>query len=260
MTGSSFLNFLILLSTAGLGIFALLKDWQAHKSHVRRCAVLSLIGLTCLVGSVNLYLTSRHAQEKERSDTDEKARAAEQIKRLELAVDSERQSHHSDTQDFLAALDRVYSRLGALQTDQKTRQLRQDILNLQESLTTSDKVAADVLRSRSAKIGFGFFTPNVNAIPPGVTHGRVVDGHVEVEITAFNHSETNAVQGELVVRICQGCKFAEEPEHSIHIVGAMEKERVIPFNVIGTQARLEKIRLKIIPPDAADSFTIACLA
>lgn len=91
MAGSPILNFLILLSTAGLGLFTLLKDWKAHESHRRRYAVLSLILLILIVGAVNLYVGNRKADAKERQNADEKAQAAGQIARLEKAIDLERQ-------------------------------------------------------------------------------------------------------------------------------------------------------------------------
>lgn len=147
--------------------------------------------------------------------------------------------------------------LGTLRTSQKTQQLRQDILSLQESLKTTDNVSAEIVRSRSSKLGFGFYTPDMNADPPSVTQGRAVEGYVPVEISVFNHSAVTAVNGEIYLRICDGCKYAEEPQRSIRIEGAMEKERVFQFGAIATRSRLEKFQVKIIPSDTMHTFEVA---
>lgn len=257
MIGSPFLTFLSLLFTAGVAIFGVIKDWEAHKSHARRYSVLVLIVLIVVVGSANLYITRRDALKREDEATAERIKSSEQIGRLEQSVEAERSSHERDTKQFLAALDRVYVRLSELKTDQHTVQLRQEILHLQEKLKTSDAVAAQVVRAHSAKLGFGFYTPDMNATPASTIQGRLVDGYVPVDVSPYNHSEVSAVNGQIIFRICKGCKFAEEPKGSLRIEGAMDEERVFQFEVISTQGRLEPIRMKVIPTDLSRPFGLA---
>jgi hypothetical protein len=239
----------------------LLKDWEAHKHTFRRYSVLALILVTLVGGSVNLWITDRHTVATDNQRAIERARAEEQIKALQKSVDAGETGRHIDTQQFLGQLAKLSSQVSELGADQKTRQLKQEIINLQETLKTSDKVTAEVTRLHSAELSFGFFEPDRNKTPPRATIAQLVDGYVSLEVTAFNHSGAAASNGFIYFRICSGCKFAAEPEPSNRVEGAMEDERETPFAMIGTNTRLQPIRMKIIPPTPAPfaiSFRYAC--
>ena len=64
MPGSAWLNFLILVCTAGVGLFSLMKDWENHQHPVRRYAVLVLIlgGLIVCTG-MGLFVFGMRSEE-----------------------------------------------------------------------------------------------------------------------------------------------------------------------------------------------------
>jgi hypothetical protein len=132
---SNFLpNALPLLFATLLGFFTLLKDWKAHEHSIRRYSVLTLLCVALIVGLVSQWYSSKRAETSERRAGADKVKAQTQIQALQDSINSERDARHSDAQQFLAQLSKLYEKVSTLQTDEKTKQLKQEIDNLQESL------------------------------------------------------------------------------------------------------------------------------
>jgi hypothetical protein len=258
MTGSAWLNFVILFCTAGIGLFSLLKDWDSHKHPLRRYTVLVLIlgGLIC--GGFNLYVSSGRTQRAEKERASEQAAAKTQIETLQKSISDEQTSRHADTKLFLDRLTKLNDQLGHLETDQKTKQLKQEIINLQETLKTSDKASAEVVRLHSATLSFGFGTPPPAGTLSDTTTASRVNGVVTVDISVCNCSDVSASTGQIFLRVCDSCKYAEEPEYFHHNKEALEIERERTFMLIGRKVSLDTMRLKVIPPNLPEvkSFVI----
>lgn len=254
MTGSAWLNFLILFCTAGVGLFSLIKDWENHKHPLRRYAVLVLIvgGLIC--GGINLYFSSKQTAKIEKDRASEQAAAKAQVETLQKLMNTEQTSRHNDTMLFLDRLGKLNDQLSVLKTDQKTQQLKQEIISLQETLKTSDKASAEVARLHSAALAFGFGSPPPDGTLSDSTTATRTNGVVTVDIAAWNSSEVSAANGFIYLRICDPCRFVEEPEFFRHIKGSPETDRERGFTLIGRKVNLETIRLKIsianLPPQA----------
>jgi hypothetical protein len=249
MPGSAWLNFLILVCTAGVGLFSLMKDWENHQHPVRRYAVLVLILGGLIGGGINLYFSSKQAAKIEKDRASEQSAAKTRIELLQNLMTSEQTSRHNDTMLFLDRLGKLNDQLSLLKTDQKTQQLKQEIVSLQETLKTSDKASTEVVRLHSAALTFGFGSPPPDGTLSDTTTVTKVNGVVTVDIAAWNSSEVSATNGFIYLRLCITCKYAEEPEYFHQVKGTPETDRERQFQLIGSKINLETIRTKVIPPD-----------
>jgi hypothetical protein len=84
----------------------------------------------------------------------------------------------------------------------------------------------------------------------------VVNGVVTVEFTARNAGEIQGTNGQIWIQVCDGCKFAEDPEGSTAPLGEPTTRRK-RFDVIHKGVYFDPTTLKIIPPTGISSFTIA---
>jgi hypothetical protein len=78
---------------------------------------------------------------------------------------------------------------------------------------------------------------------------RIVDPpspYVTVHITFFVTGEVTARNGEIWIRICGGCRWAEEPE-GFHSIGDAGNDRTMNFQILYPQVRFKTVELKIYP-------------
>jgi hypothetical protein len=84
----------------------------------------------------------------------------------------------------------------------------------------------------------------------------VVNGVVTVVFSAKNVGKLQAENGQVWIRICDACKYAEEPEGTTMPPGdpLVRRKR---FDTLHIGSYFEGTILKVIPPNGASSFTIA---
>lgn len=110
-----------------------------------------------------------------------------------------------------------------------------------------------------AELQFSFFTVNPTEFPILETKAPLIDGAVTIEVTALNRGPVPAKNGFLIITICSGCRFAEEPENMVPSPDAITRPivRERPFQEIYAGTIAVSMLLKIIPPPFYDSFLIA---
>jgi hypothetical protein len=86
----------------------------------------------------------------------------------------------------------------------------------------------------------------------------VVDGIVTVSFTAKEVGPAQANNGQVWIQLCDGCKFAEEPD-GVNAPGddrtsLVRRKR---FDSISPGVMFDNTTLKIVPPSGIDSFSIA---
>jgi len=87
------------------------------------------------------------------------------------------------------------------------------------------------------------------------TIAPIEKGVVTVKFSAKNISTAQANNGKIWIQICDGCKFAEEPQDSeITHDDVVRRKR---FEHLYAGAYFDPTILKIIPPPGVNSFTIA---
>ena len=83
----------------------------------------------------------------------------------------------------------------------------------------------------------------------------VENGIVTIKFSAKNISTVQANKGKIWIQICNGCKFAEEPQGSETTDDVVVRRK--PFESLYAGVYFEPTVLKIIPPQEVDHFTIA---
>jgi hypothetical protein len=81
------------------------------------------------------------------------------------------------------------------------------------------------------------------------------DGSLEFEIVVVNISNVQAKNGVVLVRECEACTFAKEPEGSVRPVGAPVYDRERDFTELGAGIGMG-IPLKIVPPKSIHRFEV----
>ncbi len=151
-------NSLPLLCATLLGFFTLLKDWKAHDHLIRRFSVLTLLFVALIAGLANQWHLSKHAETVDQQARDDKTTAHAQIKALQDSINLEQDARRTDAQQFLTQLSNLYDKVGTLQTDEKTKQLKQELADLQVSLKTGIIQAPyGNLAKRCQDLGTGIF-------------------------------------------------------------------------------------------------------
>jgi hypothetical protein len=153
---------------------------------------------------------------------------------------------------------------------QSFAELNQKFADLQTKVKTQELVAElDKTRKELHEAETKFVQPKAKLIPslwwkfahstsdlPVTTKNyKLVNGHVTVDFLAYNNTDTPALAGVIVVRICDGCKYASEPPQS-QIIQGMETDREFPFAHIYANAGLDRHTVDIIPPAGKPEFNI----
>ncbi|MGI9101836.1 MAG: hypothetical protein ACR2IF_05260 [Terriglobales bacterium] len=247
------LNYFILVSTAALGIFNLVKDWVGHGSNPRRYTILILIVAVAIGGCINLAITnSRAAKEKAEAHEQQRrldellSKSAEKITRLESAIASSQQAQEINNKSFL-------DHLGTLYTKAQSEQLRKQIAAYQQ------RILKNMSSEPPANLVASFDVKDTLALP--VTRQTTPvskDGTAEATFLVYNDSSTTAKSGECIVRICPGCRFAEDPPRTEKPLGGDPTERTRAFDYVVAHTAF-KIPTKIIVPHVEGPFQVGVM-
>jgi hypothetical protein len=123
-------------------------------------------------------------------------------------------------------------------------------------VAAKSRPVSDTVNSAVAELQFTFW-------PVDPKHERlidevslpIVDGVVTVVFSAKNVGATYGNNGQIWIQICDGCKFAAEPEGTTAPPGDPITRRK-GFHSIGRGIYFDPTTLKIIPPPGAPYFTI----
>jgi hypothetical protein len=241
--GGSTITYLILGCTAALGVFNLIKDWDKHGTNRRRYAVLVLIVAVCLLGVGNIAVSDRRAAAEKRASEKREKASAEQITKLQQAVESGQKAQEINNRSFFEQFNRLY-------TKAESEQLRKEIRTSQQRILHNLKIDSP------AHLLASFEVPEESKLP--LTRQRLKlaeDGSVQVDMVVFNDSDVAATPGECIVRVCGGCKYAAEPASMNRPAGAPETDRSHPFQFLVPHTAMQ-VSAKIIPPANAAGFAV----
>jgi hypothetical protein len=107
-----------------------------------------------------------------------------------------------------------------------------------------------------AKLQFSFWPIGSDEHLIDTISKPLVNGVSTVSFTAKNTGRAQAENGQVWIQICDGCRFAEEPEGTTIPQGDSTVRRK-HFDVLHMGSYFEGTALKIIPPDGLSSFKIA---
>jgi hypothetical protein len=254
------MSYLLILGTVLLGLFSLYKDWGNYKRPwVRRgvCAVLLIVGAFSVIKH---YRDNRAAQIRETNATNNIHTLTSEVSGLKGQVQAANEAQTQNTKVFLSNLNRLSDKVGVLQTQVETEELRKQLAGVQGDLQKTQKALTP---GPKAKLILSF-APHIN--PPAGTGepAAVIDkslplspeGSVHVDLTVLNLSEADAIDvgGELV--ICDACKFAKEPSGVQRRPELPDTQRFIEFPHLLSLVHSSTVTVDVIPQSVIGTFNV----
>jgi hypothetical protein len=140
-----------------------------------------------------------------------------------------------------------------LQTKVKTQEL---VAELDKTRKELHEAEAKFVQPKAKLIpSLWFVGKSPSELPMSTKYIKMVNGSVTVDFFAYNDSDTTAIDGSIITRICNGCKFASEPPLS-KIISGIELDREFHFDHIYANSALERHTMDVIPPAGKPEFRI----
>ncbi len=242
------MNYILNLATAFIAAFQLAKDWGAHKATWRRAVVLSLIVVLAVGGTINTYFASRKAAA---------SREADQlvIKGLKTAVETANKAQSDNTALFVTSFGSLSRKLGDMETQVKTAGLQKEAAKLRAELESTQKALKPPQAELVASLGEVTDTlENIGVTERSVQRG--LDGTVSFTVKIVNTSTVQAKAVSIFLRVCEPCKFAEEPKEFIKPIGTEDYDRQMTTQLLAATTGIA-VPLKIKPPEGKHRFELA---
>jgi hypothetical protein len=244
----------------GLAAFlALLKDWNDYGRLSRRfgkavplCAALIILGITFL-GVQDTYQTRAAATvDKQQAQLDQKENQVV-IEGLSSQVQQLRQDNQTATGNFSRSFSTLYEKFSNLQSKVQNADLLREIQETKQELTDTQKK----LTQPKATLIATFPVKDASEVPITEANLAKVDGVVTVPFTVYNSSDVVALNGVVHVRLCELCKFGEEPVGFRKIPGTEDTDREFDFEHVFPRAVIQTISVKVQVPISATRVAFA---
>src|SRR6266567_875624 len=108
-----------------------------------------------------------------------------------------------------------------------------------------------------AEMQFSFYTLDIKSVPFREITLPEINGVVTVDFFARNTGENIATNGELIIYICEECKFAKEPNGFAKLSGANELQRNHSFQRVFPDTFMPKMTFEVMIPSKYAWFEIA---
>jgi hypothetical protein len=248
----SVFNYILPIAASFIALLQLAKDWGAHQTTWRRALALGLIVLFGVGSAINNYYTSQKSASQHANDQ-------AQITGLKTAIETANKNQEANTTQFLGALERLSKEVGDLKSDVTTEKLQSKLATVQAELQKTQKALGP---GPKAELSISF-APIPNP-PPGQPLVLVkdktlplnVDGSVHVEFNIVNPTEVDAVEAEINFQICNGCKFAKEPDGLSKLGGLTDRQRYVYIKDLLARMAYQTLSVDVIPPPEVRNFLI----
>ena len=227
------------------------KDWKNYRPHWVRWMLIFFVLAAGCVG-----VRYQHGQREEKAEA---ARISQQnIDGLTGQVTASQQAQTENTKIFTKQFSELSKELSDLKTKVTTKELQDKIVSLQARL---DKT----LDPPRAKLAFSFAPIKVVKVDATHTTGEPVtektiplsaDGSVHVEFTILNLTNVDAMDGEMILQICDTCKFAKEPAEFTKLAGQDDRQRHKTFDRIHSMVQFYTLSADIIAPPGSRDIAV----
>jgi hypothetical protein len=242
------MTYILIIGMFLLSLFSLNKDWHTYKPWKRVIVFVVLL----LVGAINIYKSHQDTKDaqiaKTKAQNDATALRTE-IAGLQGQVKAANDAQTQNTKVFLDNLNRLSLKVGDLQTEVTTEDLRKQLKGVQNDLQKTQKAMAP---GPKAKLLFSFTPPLDSGSGPGpITETTLPvdsDGVVHISFELLNLTDVTATDGEINLGIiCRMCKYAREPAKFRKLPGMFETERDLLFERLLPQSFLHEMIEVIVP-------------
>jgi hypothetical protein len=236
------------IATVLLAFFSLYEDFFSSKSSKRRIGM--SVGL--IVAAVFIMVSVRIADKQHTQDESKITALNTHIDSLQGLVKDANQTvkdtskqlseaRAADTTKFLSEFDSLSGRVADLQTQVATTDLKAEAANLQADLEATRKA----MNPEKAKLDFSLDSskPSLHTIALE-QHNNVV--HLKIEVS--NDSDADALDGDVIITICDKCKYRSEPAGTNHLDGAPETQRNLVFERVLAHTGVALIEFDVEAP------------
>jgi hypothetical protein len=239
-----FSPYLLAAATIALAVFELIKDWDDYRNSWLK---ISALGAMCLIAV--LTFVSLH------QDNQDKRAQREDAKKLEGEVEAANKAQTNNTVLFLSQFKDLSQQVSTLQTEVKTDTLQKKLATVQAELQSTEKALAP---GPKAQLSFSFDPPSYS--PDGkqsfpsteITLPVSAADTISVPFDIMNTTEVDALDGEVTLVICKGCKFVKDPDEFRQLSGQPDGARNMPFARILPKSMVNKTVDVIVPKGYAD--------
>jgi hypothetical protein len=236
------------IATILLAFFSLYEDFYSNKNSKRRIGM--SIGL--IVAALFTMVSVRIADTQHTEDESKITGLKTQIDNLQglvrganqTVMDTSKQlseARATDTTKFLSEFDSLSGRVANLQTQVATTDLKAEATNLQADLDATRKA----MNPDKASLSFSL-DPEAPSL-----HTIALEQHenvVHLKIMIRNHSDADALDGDVILTICDKCKYKSEPAGTQHLNGAPDTQRNLTFQRVLRNTNLPLIEFDVEAP------------
>jgi hypothetical protein len=236
-----------------LALFQLRKVWNEYNEHKwLRIGVIAV-----LIAVASLTFVSLNSDKKEKEE--DRSRSEGDIRDLKGEVKAANNAQSENTKLFLGSFDAMSKELADLKAEAKTEDLQKKLAGVQAELQRTQRALAP---GPKAELTFTFapFASTTQTATPvtDITLPIKPDGTVHVECAVLNLTQVDAADVNLNIQICDGCKYAKEPDQFQKLAGAPETIRWVLIPHIQALQAFRNISIDIIPAPApyGESFDV----
>jgi hypothetical protein len=166
-----------------------------------------------------------------------------QITALKKAVDQANDTQKANAKTFSDAFTQLSDKVAKLQTQAATEALQKQAAQLQDELRSTQQT----LNPPKAELAFTFEAAGDVALrTTHITPDK--DGNITFKFTAVNASNADALDGFIILTICDACTFVKEPVGFHMVDGARSTQRNYNFQHIFSYQYLPLFETTIRPP------------
>lgn len=222
----------------------------------QQLVVAALCGLTILVfvfGAINIHVTRQQASRDQAKAQAQQAKYEGQISSLQSAVNTGNKSLSSQRKAFLSQFVNMSKRVEKLQTEVATSDLQKEAASL---LADLDATRRSMERPK-ATLQFSFVDKEpFNGVPSHVDFLEETGGKIHVRFTVVNLTDANALDGDIILRVCSACKIVGTSPGFSHLEGSPATQRNFAFTHIFAHTDTQIMNVTVVPPPNVNSFQV----
>lgn len=155
----------------------------------------------------------------------------------------------------VATISHLTDKVSELQTKVETADLHKQVEDLKQELINNQKAMAPPPRA-TLQLDLSDNMPSSLFTPTLVSSRIVKDGRFSLSFDVINATDSDAIDGFLVLIICDACRFASEPTGWKKIDGGLETRRNFDFQRYLSKTASQTFSVEIIPPVGASNVTV----
>jgi hypothetical protein len=223
----------------------------------RHFAKQNIVGILCLLtilisilGVFDIHAARVATREAATHAVVDKRTSDALIQSLQDQVKGLRQDGLANAKTFSDSFSNLNDKFSGLQAKVRNQDLIDQLTSTRAELSATQKKLEPKPKAVLESIFAGV---PVEKVPLRTTAAKIEKGIITVQLTLYNSSDVDGLNGALKVAVCDSCKFAEEPALFQHLPDDVSQLREYDFQHVFSKSKLPAMTLKISVPDSVPS-------